>query len=83
MKRRLERDHHLDQAINRISEIMLEQGVTQAELARRMDSNPNTISAILKLKVDPQFSTILAMLHALNMSIDFRSYALSGTQSVA
>lgn len=55
-----------------ISSAMKEQGVSQAELARRMNSCPAAISKALKLQVDPRASTLVAMLKALGLSLAMR-----------
>lgn len=63
---RLERDAHLVLLMAEISDIMAEQKISQAELARRMDAHPAAVNKVLKLKVDPRASTLVAMLKALN-----------------
>lgn len=69
MKRATERDEHLVVLMSEISAIMVEQGISQAELARRMGAHPAAISKVLKLKVDPLASTVVAMLKALDCHI--------------
>lgn len=66
MKRRIERDEHLVTLMSEISAIMKEQGITQAELARRMKADRCAISKVLKLRVDPLASTLVMMLKALD-----------------
>ena len=65
MKRRPGRDAHLEALMQEVSAIMDERKITQAELARRMHTDPGSISKVLKLKVDPLASTLVAMLNAL------------------
>lgn len=66
MKRRLERDEHLVALMSEISQIMAEQHISQAELARRMDVDRAAVSKVLKLRVDPLASTLVMMLKALD-----------------
>lgn len=63
---RTERDAHLVTLMSQVSAIMDEQGVSQAELARRMNVHPAAVSKVLSLKVDPRASTLVSMLKALN-----------------
>lgn len=63
---RTERDAHLVALMSEVSAIMNEQHVSQAELARRMNTHPAAVSKVLKLKVDPKTSTLVAMLKALD-----------------
>ena len=63
---RRDRDVHLVALMTEISAIMDEQHISQAELARRMNTHPAAISKVLKLKVDPRASTLVAMLKALD-----------------
>lgn len=72
MKRSVERDEHLVTLMSEISQIMAEQNITQAELARRMNAHPASISKVLKLKVDPLASTLVMMLKALDCTIAMR-----------
>lgn len=66
--------------MNQINQIMVEQGITQAELARRMDTDPSSVSNMLKLKASPQFTTVVEMLQALNCAIEIRQpHALTGS----
>jgi len=69
---RAERDIHLEALMSTISAIMRENGISQAELARRMNTHPAALSKVLKLKVDPRASTLVAMLKALNCVLDMR-----------
>lgn len=69
MKRRLGRDAHLVDLMSAISTIMTEQHVSQAELARRMNTDPSSVCKVLKLKVDPLASTLIAMLKALDCDL--------------
>lgn len=69
MKRRIERDAHLEALMSEISAIMVEQKISQSELARRMNTDRASVSKVLKLKVDPLASTLVAMLKALNCDL--------------
>lgn len=69
VKRRPERDEHLVSLMNKVSDLMRDQKVSQAELARRMNTNRASVSKMLKLQVDPLASTLVAMLHALDHDI--------------
>jgi len=66
---RAERDVHLEALMTAISDQMEQQGVSQAELARRMGAHPAAVNKALKLKVDPRASTLVSMLKALNCTI--------------
>lgn len=66
---RAQRDIHLEVLMNAISDLMQQQGVSQAELARRMGADSAAVNKALKLKVDPRASTIVSMLKALNCAI--------------
>lgn len=70
--RRAERDEHLETLMSEISAIMKEQDISQAELARRMNADPGAISKVLKLKVDPRASTLVAMLKALDQHLTMK-----------
>lgn len=67
---RPERDAHLVLLMAKLADLMAEQQVSQAELARRMDTHPAVVSKMLSLKVDPRASTLLAALKALHRHID-------------
>jgi predicted XRE-type DNA-binding protein len=69
---RPERDVHLEALMAQVSALMKEQNVSQAELARRMNINRASVCNVLKLKVDPRASTLVAMLKALNRTLDMR-----------
>lgn len=69
---RPERDAHLEILMAEVSAIMKAQHVSQAELARRMNTNPASVCKVLKLKVDPRASTLVALLKALNCTIAMR-----------
>lgn len=77
MKRRLERDEHLVELMSQISEIMTERNVSQSELARRMNTDRANVSKVLKLKVDPLASTLVAMLRALDCEMAMTRKAAS------
>lgn len=53
MRRRPERDEHLELLMNKVSALMVEKKISQAELARRMNTNRASVSKMLKLQVDP------------------------------
>ncbi len=72
---RIERDAHLVLLMSKVADIMAAQAISQAELARRMDTHPAVVSKMLKLKVDPRASTLVAMLTALHCTIDLKSAA--------
>lgn len=69
MKRRVERDVHLEELMSQISAIMTERNISQSELARRMHTDRASVSKVLKLKVDPLASTLVAMLKALDCDL--------------
>jgi predicted transcriptional regulator len=66
---RIDRESHLETLVADISRRMSEQHVSQAELARRMDTHPSAVCNVLKLKVDPRASTLIAMLKALGCQL--------------
>jgi predicted transcriptional regulator len=66
---RIDREAHLESRVADISRRISEQHVSQAELARRMNAHPAAICNVLKLKVDPRASTLIAMLKALGCQL--------------
>ena len=66
---RIDRESHLESLVADISRRMSELGVSQAELSRRMDTHPSAVCNVLKLKVDPRASTLIAMLKALGCQL--------------
>lgn len=63
---RSDRNEHLVQLMAEVSQVMKEQHISQAELARRMDTSRANVCKVLKLEVDPRASTLIAMLKALD-----------------
>jgi transcriptional regulator with XRE-family HTH domain len=74
---RIGRDEHLVTLMSEISSIMTEQQISQAELARRMNAHPASVSKILSLKVDPRASTLVSMLKALNCHLTMTADAIN------
>lgn len=64
-----EREARLVVLMARLDLIMAAQLVTQAEMARRINSHPAVVSKVLKLKVDPRMSTFAAMIESLGYEL--------------
>lgn len=64
-----ERLAHLVLLMAQLDDVMARQLVTQAEMARRINSHPAVVSKVLKLKVDPRMSTFSAMLEAIDCEL--------------
>ena len=72
---RIDRESHLESLVADISRRMSELGVSQAELSRRTEMDPASISKLLKMQVDPRVSTLLAILKALDCEMSVLAHS--------
>lgn len=72
---RAEREAHLVLLMAQLDQHMTRQLVTQAEMARRINSHPAVVSKVLKLKVDPRMSTVAAMLDSIDCELVIQAKA--------
>ena len=55
--------------INRIKEVLVIKGMTQKELATKLDRNPNTIASICNNKTQPHLKDLKRIAHILDVDV--------------